>query len=117
MKKLETEALAARVGGNRIKVDAFETALPKPSKIDAKYRRAPSRGHLLDAKDTNLALANALRYIHPKFHAELRPEFLEELKIRGRIYGYRFRPEGVIKGLPISEYKGKCLAGKALAAS
>ena len=31
----------------------------------------------------------------------------------GRIYGYRFRPEGRIYGKPIDEYKGKCLAAKA----
>ncbi len=41
------------------------------------------------------------------------PEFLEELTTRGRIYGYRFRPEGRIYGKPIDEYKGNCLAGKA----
>jgi len=48
-----------------------------------------------------------------KDHEELIPEFLEELMTRGRIYAYRFRPEGEIKGRPIDEYKGKCLAGKA----
>jgi urocanate hydratase len=41
------------------------------------------------------------------------PEFLEELRTRGRIYGYRFRPHGPIKALPIDQYQGKCLAGKA----
>ncbi len=30
-------------------------------------------------------------YVVLKFHQELIPEFLEELKTRGRIYGYRFR--------------------------
>ena len=98
----------------RVKVDAFETNLPVPPKMDSKYRRAPTRGYHLDEKDTKLALANALRYIHPKFHKDLLPEFLDELKTRGRIYGYRFRPEGAILGRPVSEYKGKCLAGKAL---
>ncbi len=98
----------------RIKVDALETTLPSPPAMDPRYRRAPSRGYHLDTKDTKLALANALRYIHPKFHKELIPEFTEELKTRGRIYGYRFRPEGPIKGLPVSAYNGRCLAGKAL---
>ncbi len=111
---LKSDSVGAISSLHRFTVHEFETALPKNSKIDGRYRRAPSRGYNLDAKDTNLALANALRYVHPKFHAELRPEFLDELKTRGRIYGYRFRPEGAIKGLPISEYKGKCLAGKAL---
>lgn len=99
---------------SRIKVDVFEDALPPRQTFDPKYRRAPSRGYHLDEKDTKLALANALRYVHPKFHQELIPEFTEELKTRGRIYGYRFRPEGSLKGLPIGAYKGRCLAGKAL---
>ncbi|MDD3439361.1 MAG: urocanate hydratase, partial [Clostridiaceae bacterium] len=41
------------------------------------------------------------------------PEFMEELVTRGRIYGYRFRPEGRIYGKPIDEYKGNCIEGKA----
>ncbi|MCP4623281.1 MAG: urocanate hydratase, partial [bacterium] len=31
----------------------------------------------------------------------------------GRIYGYRFRPKGKIKGRPIDAYKGNCIEGKA----
>ena len=99
---------------NRVKVEALENSLPAMPKMDQRYRRAPSRGYNLDVQDTKLAVSNALRYIHPKFHQQLLPEFLDELKTRGRIYGYRFRPEGVIKALPIEEYSGKCLAGKAL---
>ncbi len=97
-----------------IRLEEFDTKLPPPAKFDAQYRRAPSRGYNLDAQDTKLAMQNALRYIHPKFHAEVGPEFLKELQERGRIYGYRFRPDGVIKGKSIEQYKGKCLAGKAL---
>ncbi len=99
---------------HRVTVDALERELPEEQKFDPSYRRAPSRGLKLDAQDIKLAVRNALRYVHPKFHSKLAPEFLEELKTRGRIYGYRFRPEGHIRGLPISEYRGKCLAGKAL---
>ena len=32
---------------------------------------------------------------------------------RGRIYGYRFRPPGSIKGRAVDEYKGRCIEGKA----
>lgn len=99
---------------HRVEVEALEHELPGMPEFDPSYRRAPSRGLRLDAQDTKLAVRNALRYVHPKFHSKLAPEFLEELKSRGRIYGYRFRPEGHIRGLPISEYRGKCLAGKAL---
>lgn len=77
-------------------------------------RRAPDRGFRLNQQQTEIALKNALRYIPEKFHRELIPEFLEELKTLGRIYGYRFRPEGRIYGKPLDEYKGKCLAGKAI---
>jgi len=58
-------------------------------------------------------LKNALRYIPEKYHQQLIPEFLEELTTRGRIYGYRFRPEGNLYGKPIDEYKGNCIEGKA----
>ena len=95
-------------------VPEFINQLPPPHKFDPKFRRAPSRGFNLNESDTDLALRNALRYIHPKFHAELRTEFLNELKTHGRIYGYRFRPSGPIKGQPIENYRGRCLAGKAL---
>ncbi|MGG3771748.1 urocanate hydratase [Heyndrickxia faecalis] len=76
-------------------------------------RRAPDRGYTLNKEQTKTALKNALRYIPKKFHAALLPEFLQELKTYGRIYGYRFRPEGRIYGKPIDSYKGRCLAGKA----
>lgn len=39
-------------------------------------------------------------------HEQLAPEFLQELKTMGRIYGYRFRPEGRIYGKPVDQYKG-----------
>ena len=88
--------------------------LPPRAIFEPRYRRAPSRGFELNAQDTELALRNALRYIHPKFHSQMREEFLEELKSTGRIYGYRFRPHGAIKAKSIHEYRGRCLAGKAL---
>ncbi len=76
-------------------------------------RRAPDRGYTLTPAQTETALKNALRYIPEELHEQLAPEFMEELLTRGRIYGYRFRPEGDLKAKPIEEYKGKCLEGKA----
>ncbi|HBG80675.1 MAG TPA: urocanate hydratase, partial [Porphyromonadaceae bacterium] len=58
-------------------------------------------------------LKNALRYIPCELHKTLAPEFLEELWTRGRIYGYRYRPEGDLKAKPIDDYKGNCVEGKA----
>jgi len=87
--------------------------LPEKKSFEPGIRRAPDRGFRLTKDQTKIALRNALRYIPERYHEELIPEFLEELKTRGRIYGYRFRPEGRIYGKPIDEYKGNCLEGKA----
>ncbi len=76
-------------------------------------RRAPDRGYTLTLAQTRTALKNALRYIPSVLHERLIPEFLEELRTRGRIYGYRYRPSGDLKARPIDAYKGRCLAGKA----
>ena len=57
-------------------------------------RRAPDRGYTLTPEKTVVALKNALRYIPEELHEQLAPEFLEELRTRGRIFGYRFRPQG-----------------------
>ncbi len=76
-------------------------------------RRAPDRGYTLNAGQTATALKNALRYIPNELHSRLAPEFLEELRTRGRIYGYRFRPQGDLKAKPIDQYRGRCIEGKA----
>lgn len=88
--------------------------IPKeiPSFIEG-IRRAPKREAKLSQNDIKLALKNALRYIPEQYHEELAPEFLNELMTMGRIYGYRFRPEGNLKGKSIDEYEGKCIEGKA----
>lgn len=88
--------------------------LPEPEIFDAQIRRAPKRESKLSPKDKELAVMNALRYIPECHHEVMAREFYEELCERGRIYGYRFRPHGSIYGRPIDEYKGKCLAGKAI---
>ena len=76
-------------------------------------RRAPDRGYTLSPAQTVTALKNALRYIPVELHRKLAPEFLEELRTRGRIYGYRFRPAGDLKAKPVDEYQGSCIEGKA----
>ncbi len=87
--------------------------LPELPAFEPNIRRAPDRGYRLTPAQTRQALKNALRYVPESLHETLAPEFLEELKTRGRIYAYRYRPQGRIYGKPIDEYKGKCLAGKA----
>ena len=76
-------------------------------------RRAPDRGFRLTKAQAKIALKNALRYVPEELHEKLAPEFMEELTTYGRVYAYRYRPEGRIYGKPIDEYQGKCLAGKA----
>lgn len=87
--------------------------LPEMPEFEKGIRRAPDRGFTLTKAQTETALKNALRYIPEELHEVLAPEFMEELKTRGRIYGYRFRPEGNLYGKPIDEYKGSCVDAKA----
>ena len=87
--------------------------LPAYPSFVAGIRRAPDRGYSLTSAQTETALKNALRYIPKELHETLAPEFMEELRTRGRIYGYRYRPEGDLKARPIDDYQGNCLEGKA----
>ncbi len=91
----------------------LEKELPDYPKFDETKRRAPSRGFHLTPDQAKTALKNALRYVPEVLHETLAPEFMEELATHGRIYAYRYRPEGRIYGKPIEEYKGKCVEGKA----
>ena len=77
-------------------------------------RRAPHRESHLTQADKELAIKNALRYIHPDHHKQMAKEFAQELEEHGRIYGYRFRPQGEIHGKPIDQYKGNCIEGRAI---
>ena len=88
--------------------------LPEYPSFEEGIRRAPKREAHLTQADKELAIKNALRYIHPDHHAQMAKEFAEELETRGRIYGYRFRPQGKLWGKPIDEYKGNCIEGRAM---
>ena len=92
----------------------LDNELPEMPEFVEGIRRASKRELVLNQEEIKLALKNALRYIPEKWHKKLAPEFLDELLNRGRIYGYRFRPKGKIYGKSVSEYKGNCLAGKAM---
>lgn len=92
----------------------LEGPLPQPEKFASGIRRAPKREAKLSSEDVVQAIKNALRYIPEEYQKEMAKEFYQELKERGKIYGYRFRPHGKIWGRPVDSYKGNCLAGKAL---
>ncbi len=91
----------------------LDDGLPDMPAFEPGVRRAPDRGFRLSRRQTVTALMNALRYVPESLHARLAPEFLDELKARGRVYAYRFRPGGRIRARPVDQYKGNCLAGRA----
>ena len=91
----------------------LDPELPEVQDFVEGIRRAPDRGFNLTLNQTKIALKNALRYVPEELHETLAPEFLEELKTRGRIYAYRYRPAGRLYGKPIEEYRGNCTEGKA----
>jgi len=99
-----------------VKLENIFDSLPPAADFQPDIRRAPARNFTLPRAETKLALKNALRYIPEKWHARLAPEFLDELLTRGRVYGYRFRPEGKLYGRPIDQYEGTCLEGRAFQA-
>ena len=95
-----------------MEITLSNTLPPYPIFVEG-IRRAPDRGFTLSPAQTATALKNALRYIPKELHETLAPEFMEELRTRGRIYGYRYRPQGDLKAKPIDAYKGNCIEGKA----
>lgn len=88
--------------------------LPAPKPYDNTVNHAPRRKDILNGHEKQLALKNALRYFDPKHHANLLPEFQEELDTYGRIYMYRFRPDHQIFARGIEEYPGKSLQARAI---
>lgn len=90
------------------------SVLPAKKNYDLEINHAPKRKDILTKEEKKLALQNALRYVPLEFHAELAPEFLEELNTYGRIYMYRFRPDYEIYARPISEYPGKSEQAKSI---
>ena len=96
-------------------LEGIPSYLPPKKEYDLSVNHAPKRKDILSEEEKKLALKNALRYFPQKFHKELAPEFLEELKTYGRIYMYRYRPEYKIYARPISEYP--CVSKQAAASS
>ena len=81
--------------------------LPEHPAYDPNINHAPKRKDILTKEEKRLALRNALRYFPKKLHAQLAPEFAEELKTYGRIYMYRYRPTYEMYARPIDEYPAK----------
>eukprot|EP01064_Diplonema_japonicum_P038435 TRINITY_DN931_c0_g1_i3.p1 TRINITY_DN931_c0_g1~~TRINITY_DN931_c0_g1_i3.p1 ORF type:complete len:740 (+),score=278.45 TRINITY_DN931_c0_g1_i3:113-2221(+) len=88
--------------------------LPPPYKVRPEVDHVPARKQILNQKEKELSLRNALRYFPSKWHGELGPEFARELESYGRIYMMRFRPtEYELRAYNSTEYP--CQDGKAAA--
>ncbi|TBN02360.1 urocanate hydratase [Hyunsoonleella flava] len=88
--------------------------LPNRKPIPKDSNRAPKRKDVLSEAEKKLAIRNALRYFPEAWHEELAPEFAEELKLYGRIYMYRFKPDYKIYARPIDSYPAKSLQAAAI---
>ncbi|WP_425391665.1 urocanate hydratase [Ekhidna sp.] len=78
--------------------------LPAKKALKEGVNRAPKRKDILTPEEKKLAIRNALRYFPKEWHAELAPEFADELNDFGRIYMFRFMPEYDMYARPIEEY-------------
>ena len=90
--------------------------LPEAKPYDKEINHAPKRKDILSAEEKVLALKNALRYFPEALHAQLAPEFAQELKDYGRIYMYRYRPSYKIYARPIDEYPAQSRQAAAIMA-
>ena len=89
-------------------------SIPARPEKEQGINHAPKRKQILSEEERKLALRNALRYFPKSQHAELAPEFLEELNEFGRMYMLRYRPKYNMHARPISEYPGQCDQAKAI---
>jgi len=95
-------------------LEGIPSQLPNAKPYDVTINHAPKRKAILSLIEQRLALRNALRYFEPKHHAELLPEFKNELESYGRIYMYRFRPDYTMIARPIDEYPAKSTQAAAI---
>lgn len=88
--------------------------LPEPKPYDPDVNHAPRRRDILTGEEKKLALRNALRYFPPSLHGVLAPEFAAELRERGRIYMYRYKPSYEMKARPLNEYPHRSVQAAAI---
>lgn len=89
--------------------EGIPAKLPAPKPYEPEINHAPKRKDILTKEEKKLAIRNALRYFDPKHHAELAPEFAEELEKYGRIYMYRLRPDYKMYAHNINDYPHRSL--------
>ena len=94
--------------------EGIPSYLPESRPYDLSANHAPRRRDILTQEEKKLALRNALRYFPVSLHGVLAPEFAAELRDRGRIYMYRYRPAYEMKARPISEYPHRSVQAAAI---
>jgi len=94
--------------------EGIPEVLPVPKPYDQNINHAPKRKDILTADEKKLALKNALRYFPVSFHPVLSKEFAAELRERGRIYMYRFRPDYEIKARHIDDFPHRSVHAAAI---
>lgn len=95
-------------------LEGIPNELPDALEYDTTVSHAPKRKNILSTTEKELAVRNALRYFSEHLHAQLAPEFGQELKEYGRIYMHRYRPAGKMKARDINDYPGNCTQAKAI---
>lgn len=88
--------------------------LPDPKPYDKSINHAPKRKDILTAAEKKQALKNALRYFPVSLHRILSKEFAAELRDRGRIYMYRFRPDYEIKARHLNDFPHRSVNAAAI---
>ena len=94
--------------------EGIPSYLPESRPYDPSANHAPRRRDILTTEEKKLALRNALRYFPESLHGVLAPEFAEELRDRGRIYMYRYRPSYEMKARALSEYPHRSVQAAAI---
>ena len=94
--------------------EGIPSYLPESRPYDLSANHAPRRRDILTTEEKKLALRNALRYFPESLHGVLAPEFAEELRDRGRIYMYRYRPSYEMKARALSEYPHRSVQAAAI---
>lgn len=90
-------------------IEGIPKELPPLPTFSETLNRAPKRPLNLGKEDVKLAIRNALRYFPTTFHADLIPEFYDELQQHGHIYMYRFAPTYSLHARPLHEIPHKSL--------
>jgi len=95
-------------------LEGIPVDLPDARPYDPEVNHAPRRKDILNPREKELAVRNALRYFPVELHNILAPEFYQELESYGRVYMYRYRPDYEMKARPIEDYPHKSLQAAAI---